>query len=146
MSASVLVLTLAGRQVAIDTAAVNSVVELGALTPVPRAPQFIIGLAALRSRTLTAIDSRAALGLPPTARPLARGQRAIITEIGGHSYAVLVEDVAGISSLLAEPAPVIGQAGPGWDRIALGVGETPLGAVLVIDLAALVAGPPAMAA
>lgn len=146
MSGPVLCVTLAGRSAAIDAAAVHSVVALGALTPVPRAPAHILGLAALRSRTLTVIDSRAALGLAAAPGPLPAGQQAVITDIDGHAYALLVDDVAGVSDLAGEPEPIIGRAGPGWERVARGAGDTAFGPALLIDLPALVAGLPAMAA
>ncbi|MFX7918671.1 chemotaxis protein CheW, partial [Acinetobacter baumannii] len=54
----------------------------------------VAGLAALRSRVVTVIDPRGSLGLPIVERAK---QRAIITVIDGHHYAILVdglEDVA----------------------------------------------------
>ena len=52
-----LIAHIAGRGVAIDSAQVESVVDIGAVTPTPRAAPHIRGLAALRSRVVTVIDA-----------------------------------------------------------------------------------------
>ena len=54
---------IAGRRCALSANDVKSVIELGTVTPVPRAPDFITGITALRSQSLTVIDCRRALGL-----------------------------------------------------------------------------------
>ncbi|HWU73325.1 MAG TPA: chemotaxis protein CheW, partial [Sphingomonas sp.] len=80
-----LIAHIAGRGVAIDSAQVESVVDIGAVIPTPRAAPHIRGLAALRSRVVTVIDTHAALGLPKLA---IAGSRAVITVVDGHHYAV----------------------------------------------------------
>ena len=50
MNQLLLIVSIAGSRVALPAAAVESVVELEALIPVPRAPAHIAGLSALRSR------------------------------------------------------------------------------------------------
>ena len=56
MNELLLVVTIAGERVALPAAAVESVVELDTLIPVPRAAPHVAGLSALRSRVLTVID------------------------------------------------------------------------------------------
>ena len=73
-----LIAHIAGRGVAIDSAQVESVVDIGHVTPTPRVAKHIRGLAALRSRVVTVIDTHAALGLPPIG---IAGSRAVITVI-----------------------------------------------------------------
>ena len=85
-----LVAHIAGRGVAIDSAQVESVVDIGHVTPTPRVAKHIRGLAALCSRVVTVIDAHAALGLPPVG---IAGSRAVITVIDGHHYAVLVDSL-----------------------------------------------------
>ena len=70
-----LVAHIAGRGVAIPASQVDSVVDLGEIVAVPRAEGCIKGLAALRSRVVTVIDTGLALGLAPLARPDGRGNR-----------------------------------------------------------------------
>ena len=63
MNELLLVVTIAGERVALPAAAVESVVELDTLIPVPRAAPHVAGLSALRSRVLTVIDCMRSLEL-----------------------------------------------------------------------------------
>ena len=63
MSELLLVVVIAGERVALPAAAVESVVELDTLIPVPRAAPHVAGLSALRSRVLTVIDCMRSLEL-----------------------------------------------------------------------------------
>ena len=63
MTGLVVIVEVAGRRAALRTAEVQSVVELETISPVPRAPAFVLGLTALRSSTLTVVDAAAAIGL-----------------------------------------------------------------------------------
>ena len=56
MAELLLIVTIGGERVALLAAAVESVVELDTLIPVPRAAPHVAGLSALRSRVLTVID------------------------------------------------------------------------------------------
>jgi purine-binding chemotaxis protein CheW len=137
-----LVAHVAGRAVAIPAEQVDSVVDLGAFVPVPGAGRTIRGLAALRSRVVTVIDTGVALGLDPTS-PAVR--RAVITRVEGHPYAVLVdalEDVAPFARL-----PLAGLAlRHGWAAAGTGLIERDGEPVLIIDLVRLIPGVAALAA
>ena len=63
MTELLVVIQIAGRRCALSAHDVKSVIELGSIAPVPRAPDFITGITALRSQSLTVIDCRRALGL-----------------------------------------------------------------------------------
>ena len=141
----VVLFDVAGRRVALPTAAVQSVVELDAISPVPRAPGFVLGLAALRSSTLTAIDTAAAIGLAPGGMPQA-GARMAIVDHDGHRYALAIDGIDDVAEVLAPPTPLAGEAGGGWQRVACGLIETSRGPAVLLDLAAVLAGPPAQAA
>ena len=144
MSELFLIAHVAGRGVAIDAGQVDSVVDIGAVVAVPRAAPIVRGLAALRSRVLTVIDTRLALDLPPTPHP----GRAVIASIEGHLYAFLVdllEDVAPFTrSALAQPSPTGPQSA--WAAATAGVIERDGEPLLILDLAALVPMPTAIAA
>ena len=130
-----LIAYLAGRGVAIDTACVESVVDIGAVTPVPRASPAVRGLAALRSRVVTVIDTRIALGLPPAANGHAR---AVITLVDGHHYAILVDSLEDVAPFAAVPLPAELAHDSAWRAAARGIVEREGEPLLVIDLAALV--------
>ena len=145
MTDLVVILEIAGRRAALRTSDVQSVVELEAVSAVPRAPRFVLGLSALRSSTLTVIDAADAIGLRPHG-PHTAGERGVIVDHAGHRYALLVDDIDDVAEVLGPPAPVAGEAGPGWERVSEGLIETDRGPALLLKLGALLAGPPALAA
>jgi purine-binding chemotaxis protein CheW len=141
MSELLIIIQIAGRRCALSAHDVKSVIELGAITPVPRAPEFVAGITALRSQTLTVIDCRRALGLRGDDAPT--DDRAAVVACGGHSYALMVDAIEDITTTTAAPDQVPGGFGPEWSRVATGMIETMSGPALQIDLAALIAGPEA---
>ena len=93
-------------------AAVESVVELDTLIPVPRAAPHVAGLSALRSRVLTVIDCMRSLELGAT--DCSDGIReAAVVELDGHHYALIVDLVEDVVEALSEPAPVRAAMGDG---------------------------------
>jgi purine-binding chemotaxis protein CheW len=145
MNELLLVVTVAGQRVALPSAAVESVVELDALIPVPRAAPHVAGLSALRSRVLTVIDCMRSLELGVT-DCLDGIREAVVVELDGHHYALLVDLVEDVVETLSDPVPLRAAMGAGWERIAQGMVETEAGPLLVVDVAALVAGAEAKAA
>ena len=145
MSELLLVVTIAGERVALRSAAVESVVELDALIPVPRAAPHVAGLSELRSRVLTVIDCMRSLELGVT--DCSDGIReAVVVELDGHHYALLVDLVEDVVEARSEPSAVRAAMGSGWERISEGMVETENGPLLVVDVAALIGGIEAKAA
>jgi len=140
MSEMLLVVAIAGRRAGLPALTVNSVIELTSVTPVPRAAPHVAGLAALRSRPLTVIDCRAALGLAP-ADDDGPARRTVVIEHEGHLYGLLVEAADDIVAAVSEPGPLGADPGAGWRNVATGKVETEAGALLLLDVAALIAGP-----
>ncbi|MEO7601858.1 MAG: chemotaxis protein CheW [Sphingomicrobium sp.] len=139
MSALLLVVEIAGARVALRSCETESVVELDTLLPVPRAAPHVAGLSALRSRVLTVIDAKRSLDLGDS--DCSDGIReAVVVELDGHHYALLVDKVEDVVESLSEPSPVRGAMEAGWERVARGMVETETGPILVVDVAALVAG------
>ena len=133
----VLVARISGHRVAIRADAVRAVVEIGEIAPVPRAQPHVAGLAALRSRVLTVIDSYRSIGLdaPGDAR-----REAVIVELGGHDYALTVDsvdDVVDVPGGIGE-LPVTPRGG--WARVAAGSVEIDDRLLMVLDVGALIAG------
>jgi purine-binding chemotaxis protein CheW len=132
-----LIAQIAGRAVAIDSHQVESVVDIGEVTAIPRAAEHVRGLAALRSRVVTVVDTQSALGLPPTGREACR---AVITHVDGHHYALLVdalEDVAPFELLPLTGGFALDSA---WRMAGRGIVERDGEPILAIDLASLVPG------
>lgn len=133
-----LIARVAGRGVAVPTAQVVSVVDIAEVVAVPRAPAAVIGLAALRSRVVTVIDTALALG----GAGCGGGGRALITAVDGHEYALIVEsldDVAPFERLPLSPGLTLGA---GWANAGTGLIEREGEPLLILDVATLV---PAMA-
>jgi purine-binding chemotaxis protein CheW len=135
-----LIVGIAGEKVAFRAADVQSVVELDRITPAPRAPAYIAGLAALRSRALTVVDCVRSLELDHAEGEQA-SRKAAVVEHHGHLYALLVDLVQDVIEAKSEPDSVPAELSRGWHRVARGMVETDLGVMLVIDLAAMIAGP-----
>src|SRR5438105_15179912 len=132
MSELLLVVTVAGVRVALRAAAVESVVELDTLIPVPRAAPHVAGLSALRSRVLTVIDCMRSLELGAT--DCSDGIReAAVVELDGHHYALIVDTVEDVIEAASDVVPVRAAMGPGWERVAQGMVETEEGPLLLVD-------------
>ncbi len=129
---------IAGRRCAFRANDVQSVIEIGAITPVPRTPDFITGLTAMRSQALTVIDCRRAIGFDPAS--FATDHRAIVVTIAGYAYALRIDAIEDITSSVSEAKEVPGGFGPEWSRVATGLVETRAGPALLIDLGAIIGG------
>lgn len=145
MKELLLVAKIGGERVALPASAVESVVELDTLIPVPRAAPHVAGLSALRSRVLTVIDCTRSLELKASDQS-ARVREAVVIELDGHHYALTVDMVEDVVEATSDAAPVRAGMGNGWERVSTGIVETEQGPLLLLDVAALVAGPEAKAA
>lgn len=130
---------IAGRRCAFPAHDVESVIEIGSVTPIPRAPDFIAGITAMRSQALTVIDCRRALGFDPS--QWSQDHRAIVVAVAGYSYALRIDSIEDITTGLEEPDSIPGGFGPEWSRVASGLIETRTGPALLMDLPTLIAGP-----
>ena len=131
-----LIAQIAGRAVAIDSDQVESVVDIGEVTAVPRAAGHVRGLAALRSRVVTVVDTQAALGLPPGGE----ARRAVITHVEGHHYALLVDALEDVAPFDLLPLAHGVTLDPAWRGAGRGIVERDGEPILAIDLASLVPG------
>lgn len=135
-----LVAHVAGRGLLIDAARVDSVVEVGDVAPAPGADPAVRGLAAMRSRIATVVDTRRLLGLPEdtSAYCVHADERAIVTMADGHLYAVVVDTLADVASFTLEPPPLGVSFGGGWQAVT-GVAERDGETLLAVDLPRLLA-------
>ena len=126
---------MADTEVAISTDQVESVIDIGAVVPVPNAAPAVQGLAALRSRVVTVVSARMALD-PGAAR--ATPGRAVVTVIDGHHYAILVQSLEDVADAEMAPLPPGFTQGEAWTSIARGVVDHGGEPRLAIELSALV--------
>lgn len=127
---------VAGQDVAILSDDVGSVVDIADIAPVPRTSPAVRGLAALRSRVVTVIDT--ALAVDPGNAPCSH-RRAVVTQVDGHHYALLVDMLddafrAEVRSLSSGLMP-----GMAWGPVVSGMIDHDGRAVLILDVAAVVA-------
>lgn len=145
MNELLLIVVIDDRRIAIRASTVHSVIELEDITPIPHAPAFVAGLASLRSRTMTVVDCRRALELEDAAQEADCGKAVAIQE-GDFLYALLVDAIEDVADARSDVQPLSGDIAKGWSRVGLGMVETDAGAALLVDPAAMIAGPDAEAA
>ena len=143
MNERVLIAYVAGQRIALPASQAHSVIEIDSIAPVPRAPAYVKGITALRSRALTVIDCRLALGLTEGE---SQCEQAIVAERENHLYALQVDHTEDVVEQQGELAPVPGSFGAGWTRVACGMAETIVGPALLVDLGRIIAGPQSQAA
>lgn len=126
-----LIAVIAGETVAIPTLRIDSVVKVRESVPVPSAAPFITGLFALRSRVLTLIDCQYFVtGEPAELMP---GQPAIVVNIGGCCYGLLVDEVLDVVPICTPTLQLPSQLPAGWSEIGRGLLELAGDTFLLID-------------
>ncbi|MDO9489372.1 MAG: chemotaxis protein CheW, partial [Sphingomonadaceae bacterium] len=111
---------LEGQLLGIPVLSVHDVMRMGALTRVPRAPPLVAGVMNLRGRIVTVIDLCRCLGFAE--RAPAAASMAVVVEVGGQPYALVVDRVGDVLSVPAdrfEAHP--GTLSPVWRGVTGGV-------------------------
>lgn len=112
---------VAGTAIAVRTDEIEAVVKVTNISPVPCMLPHIAGLSTLRSRVLTIIDVAALIygvATPKQDRPLA-----IIADISGHSYGLIVDSVSDICAVTDGELPLRGRLSPAWTPFAQSIVE-----------------------
>lgn len=138
MSELLVLAIIAGKRCAFRASDVGSIIEAGAIAPVPRAPEQVVGITALRSQAMTVIDCRTAIGEQPSAYP--SDNHLAVVEVAGYSYALQVDMIDDVTNSQSELTPVPGGSGKQWNRVGQGMMETDRGPVLLIDVSQIIAG------
>lgn len=126
-----LVFRVAGSAHAMRVSVLREIVKSARLTPVPRAPETVIGITSFRGRVVTVLDLARCLGLGPSSRTssdAAGGQRArvLMVEVASEIVGFAVDEVLQVRRLGEEhvesaqvalgpdaPAHFLGVARPG---------------------------------
>ncbi len=140
MRALYLIAELDGQRIAIEAVHIDSVVHVAHVTPIPLMPPHLLGLAALRSRIITMIDCRAALALAPGAT--ATVLTAVVVEVEGHQYGLVVDRVEDVREIDGAPSPLRTRLGAGWEHAVRGMLDDGTASLLLLDPALIVAGAP----
>jgi purine-binding chemotaxis protein CheW len=136
MSQLYLFAEVAGSSIAVCTQEVEAVVKVSEIAPVPGMPPHIAGLSALRSRVLTMIDIGALINGRPT--PADARKYAIIADISGHSYGLIVENVSDICTAPSGELQLRGNLARAWMPFAKAIVEHETGPTLLVSLASFV--------
>lgn len=134
MNEPILLAQLAGRQIAFPAHKIESIIELGRVTPVPRSPDHIEGLSTLRSKSLTVVNCKRVLGIEDDEQHADGIRQAAVVKHGEHHYALVLDDVQDVVEPDGEPGDVLGGVGPEWARVAYGVVETEAGTTLLMKI------------
>ncbi|MBB3909871.1 chemotaxis protein CheW [Sphingomonas desiccabilis] len=137
MNGLYLVARIADQAVAIASGGTSSAVELGEITPVPRAPRAVLGLAALRSWAVTVIDTPLAIGLSHSS---ARSNHGVAVRVEGHDYALLADGSPKVVALEAQPLGAGADLPSAWRRVASAAAMREGTRILVLDAAAILDG------
>lgn len=133
-----LIADLAGSRVAIESGLVESVVHVPDIVPAPMSDPSIAGIFALRSRVLTLIDTQFLVtGVQQHAQ---KGALAVVTEISGHQYGLLVDKVHDVVPISVEQAETAIRAPLTWTRYVTKIAHHDGALVMILDTAALVSG------
>ncbi|CAN5181051.1 hypothetical protein BH10PSE13_BH10PSE13_19260 [soil metagenome] len=111
--------TVAGTAIAMPTHELEAVVRLGEIVTIARVARHVRGLAALRSRVLTIIDVRTLVTGELT--EMGRAPLAIVAQVEGHTYGLLIDNVSDICAVEDGLLPVRGRIGTAWESYARGM-------------------------
>ncbi|TAK42465.1 MAG: purine-binding chemotaxis protein CheW [Betaproteobacteria bacterium] len=134
MSAGVqlLALRLEGQRYGLPLASVERVVRSVEITPLPKAPEIVLGVINVRGRVIAVVDVRKRFRLPQ--RETALSDSLVIARTPARAVALLADAVTGVVECAeneAVPAPAIV---PGMEYVE-GVAKLGDGMVLIHDLA-----------
>ena len=119
-STEYITLRIGGQLFGAPVSDIHDVFAPTSITPVPLAPPEIAGVLNLRGRIVTAIDSRARLGLP--ARDPEASIMAIHIEVANESFGLIIDQVGEVLRLDdGEREDVPANLDPTWAQIASGV-------------------------
>ncbi|HSN93026.1 MAG TPA: chemotaxis protein CheW [Anaeromyxobacteraceae bacterium] len=97
-----------GEDYALDIMRVREIIPPLPVTPVPRAPAFVEGVAHLRGEVLPVVDVRKRFGLP--AEPPTRRTRFLVVVVGRRRLALVVDEVCEVLRVRRSelrPAPAL---------------------------------------
>ena len=130
---------LAEESYGIAVMQVQEVLRVTEITPVPGAPDYVLGIINLRGNVVTVLDTRKRFGLP--ANEMDDASRIIIIESGEQVVGLLVDSVAEVVYLRAaeiESSPNVGNEES--SRYIQGVANRDDDLLIVVDLNKLLTG------
>jgi purine-binding chemotaxis protein CheW len=133
-----LIAKIAGTKVAIASDMIESVIRVTETINVPRVAKSVAGLFALRSRVLTLIDSQYLI--TGKCQTVTSGALAIVAEIAGYQYGLLVDSVHDVIMIEADDIENAIMPGPVWAKLTKSLVNVNDELVIIIDPAMLLMG------
>lgn len=131
-----LLFVLDNEQYAVEVSYVREVYQLEQLTPIPRTPNFVVGIFSARGRLISVVDLRAFFGLSPTnLSPESKVVSVGLDDGSGMEIGILSDEVTDVITVFEEdldPA-LTSQVG---NRVQFTRGIAP-GMIVVLDMEAL---------
>jgi len=133
-SIDILSFVICGETYAVETAFVVEVLPLRELTPLPGAPEFILGIVYVRGRVLCLNDLSRFFGLPQ--KGLSERDKVVVLRKGEMEIGVLAEAIVGTRALARQDIralPAEGQAGHGLLKGVTPDGTSVMDGAVILD-------------
>lgn len=144
MNALYLIAHINGSCVGIESNSIESIVHVQDIVPVPMCDPSIAGLFALRSRVLTLIDTQYLVS--GHAKKAAKGALAVVVDIAGHHYGLLVDRVEDVVPIAADQMESQIKPSKEWNHLVSQTASVDGRLVMILDIALLVNGQEKLAA
>jgi purine-binding chemotaxis protein CheW len=144
MTSLFLIANINGARIAIDSTVIESLVHVHDVISVPQCDPSVAGLFALRSRVLTLIDSQYLV--TGKQQPLKKGALAVVAEIAGHHYGLLVEAVEDVVAIPNDKMESQIKPPSEWAPLVTGIASVGGEMVMILDTTQLINGEEALAA
>lgn len=126
-----LVFTLANWRCAMELSSVERVYRAVAITPLPDAPDIVLGIVNVRGVVLPVVDLRRRFRLPE--KNLMPDDRLIVVHSSGRLVALVVDDVIGVIECCEKDITLASAIVPGMEYVE-GVARLKDGMILIHDL------------
>lgn len=134
---AILAFDVADRRFGLPVEHVVQIIEMVAITPLPKAPAIVAGVVNFRGRVIPVVDVRKRLNLPPQAYSLRTP--IVISDIRDHVTGLIVDRVSGVVSVaaaqIAAPAAIFTPETRPSLPLLQGVARLSDGLLLILDLA-----------
>ena len=144
-SAELITVVIGEQRFAIDIQLVREIRGWTTSTPLPNAPDYVLGVINLRGAVLPVLNLAARLGLP--ASEARSSSVVIVVDLVGRTVGLLVDavsDIINVGEGEIQPAPVIGAASS--KGLARGMITTDEGIITLIDMSGILPAPELAAA
>ena len=122
---------LDGQSYALRLPAVERAIRMVEITPLPQAPDIVIGIINIQGRIIPVLDMRKRFGLPE--RRAGVGDQLLVARTSRRTVALVVDEVHGVTGSPADGEIVPAEIVPGLDYVA-GVVKLDDGLLFIHDL------------